>query len=95
MKRELIALLSALIALAAAVGILFLIHLYADKRDSVALIALLALPLLVYVILSGRLLEVTGPGGGAPSFAILRSRRSRPPPRSATSSRCSLSQKDH
>jgi hypothetical protein len=68
MKRELVALCFAFLALFVAVGVLFLIHLYADKRDSVALIALLAIPLFVYVILSGRLLEVSAPGGWAAKF---------------------------
>lgn len=68
MKREFIAVCCAIVVLLAAIGVLFLIHLYADKRDSVALITLLVLPLLVYVIVSGRLLEVTGPGGWGAKF---------------------------
>jgi hypothetical protein len=70
-KRELTALACALLALGAAIGVLFLIHWYADKRDSVALIALLTVPLLVYVLLSGRLQEVTGPGGWGAKFRSL------------------------
>jgi hypothetical protein len=67
-RREVFAISAALLALVLGVAVLILLHWHLKTPDSVAFIAVLILPFLIYIMASGRLLEFSGPGGWGAKF---------------------------
>ena len=67
-RREVVAIGAALLALILGVVVLFLLHWRMGTPDSVAFIAVLLLPFLIYAIASGRLLEFSAPGRWGAKF---------------------------
>jgi hypothetical protein len=65
-EKEAIAL--GLVTLIVALVVLFALHLSLDHPDSLAFIAVLLFPLIIYVLASGRLQELSGPGGWGAKF---------------------------
>jgi hypothetical protein len=68
MSMDVLAVLTSLAVLALATALFFGLKRYAGGVDSAVFVALLLTPILVYLFLSGRLQEFSGPGGWGAKF---------------------------